>query len=345
VFGPADNGVYSDHNTVERVDTVHQFPLDIAPGALPGDLRKACMQFGFAELFTPQGYNPKTKKGRARGYSTAILHLAPADLSGLNVCQYATKGCKAACLNTSGHGGIGLTTSDTNIVQEARIARTLTFRHHRADFNALFIRSADSHIRRAHKNGLTPTIRPNGTSDLPWERLKVGPNGETIFELYPTVQFYDYTKSVKRAIAWARGEMPANYHLTFSRAESNHDDADAVLAAGGNVAVVFNVCDCTKTCHCPLPADFNGTRVVDGDLDDLRFLDEPGVIVGLRAKGRANQDTSGFVVQMKPAPVVCATAAGTCSTDPFYDTRKYRSFADSPMGHAAARTRKARAAA
>jgi len=284
------------------------FPIDIAPDAqLPGDFTDACKLFGYTCVLTPQGYNPKTKKGRERGYSTAIMHLAPADMAGFNVCQYATQGCRAACLNTSGHGGIGLTTRGTNEVQEARIARTLTFRHHRGHFNRLLVRNIESHVRRARKNGLTPVVRLNGTSDLPWERLKVGPAGETVLELFPTIQFYDYTKNPKRAIAWARGEMPSNYHLTFSRAESNHADVEDVLAAGGNVAVVFNVCKCTKTCHCELPADFNGYPVVDGDIDDLRFLDPKGVIVGLHAKGQGNTDTSGFVIDLRPTPA-CTTA-------------------------------------
>src|SRR5215510_4533638 len=102
--------------------------IDIAPELLAPYQPTGYRQYGFVELLTPDGYNPKTKKGRARGYSTAIMHFAPADLSGLNVCQYATPGCRAACLNTAGHGGIGLATKGTNDIQEARIARTQLFR-------------------------------------------------------------------------------------------------------------------------------------------------------------------------------------------------------------------------
>jgi hypothetical protein len=255
---------------------------------------------GFAELLTPDGYNPKLKKGRARGYSSAILHLAPADLSGLNVCQFATAGCKAACLNTSGHGGINLDQAGLNDVQRARIARTMYFRKNRPAFNALLVASIESHIRRAVKHGLTPAVRLNGTSDLPWEKLKLN-DGRTVLETFPAVQFYDYTKNVKRALANIRGEHPSNYHLTFSRAESNQEQADMVLQAGGNVAAVFNVCSCPRTCHCPLPDIFLGRRVVNGDHDDLRFLDPAGVIVGLHAKGRGKQDLTGFVIQLQAA--------------------------------------------
>jgi hypothetical protein len=243
--------------------------------------------FGFQELLTPDGYNPKAKKGRARGFATAVLHLAPANLSGYDVCSNRSIGCTKSCLNTAGRGGIFKAGELTNNIQEARIARTRLFFRDRASFNPMLVSAINRHIRRAIKRGLTPVVRLNGTSDLPWERLKVGPNGETILELFPTIQFYDYTKNPNRALAWARGEMPANYHLTFSRSESNQADVDSVLSAGGNVAAVFAK-------H--LPATYNGIRVISGDLDDLRFLDEPNVVVGLKAKGRGKADTSGFVV-------------------------------------------------
>jgi hypothetical protein len=64
------------------------------------------------------------------------------------------------------------------------------------------------------------------------------------------------------------------------------------LRKGGNVAVVFRV----KKGQ-PLPKMWNGYEVIDGDIDDLRFLDKKNVIVGLRAKGPAMKDTSGFVVE------------------------------------------------
>jgi hypothetical protein len=174
----------------------------------------------------------------------------------------------------------------TNNIQRARVARTQAFFRERFAFNAMLTRAIDAHIRRAHKHGLTPTVRLNGTSDLPWERLRLS-DGRTLLETYPTVQFYDYTKSLKRALANARGQHPANYHLTFSRSETNELDAIRVLHAGGNVAVVFRKA---------LPSEFAGVPVVDGDHDDLRFLDPQGVVVGLKAKGKARGAETGFVV-------------------------------------------------
>lgn len=250
---------------------------------------------GFNELLTPDGYNPKTKKGRARGYSSAILHFAPANLSGMNVCQYASRDCTRVCLNLAGHGGIALDASGLNAVQRARIARINYYRWHRPEFWALLVAAIESHIRRATKKGLTPVVRLNGTSDLPWEIMR-DPSGKNIFELFPTIQFYDYTKNPKRAISWAHGAMPANYHLTFSRSESNDADVQAVLAAGGNVAVVF---DCGHGHDASrMPETFYGRPVINGDADDLRFLDPPGVVVGLSAKGPAigKGSPDGFVL-------------------------------------------------
>ena len=85
--------------------------------------------------------------------------------------------------------------------------------------------------------------------------------------------------------------MPDNYHLTFSKSECNDSDVNKVISAGGNVAAVFS----TKKAD-ELPESYKGRDVVDGDKTDLRFLDRDGVFVGLRAKGDARSDRSGFTV-------------------------------------------------
>jgi hypothetical protein len=107
------------------------------------------------------------------------------------------------------------------------------------------------------------------------------------------VQFYDYTKVPK---PWERTRHAPNYALTFSRSESNEVACADALRNGVNVAVVFS----TRKGQ-PLPATWQGVKVVDGDIDDLRFLDEKGgVVVGLRAKGKARRPEvqGGFVVQV-----------------------------------------------
>jgi hypothetical protein len=135
--------------------------------------------------------------------------------------------------------------------------------------------------RKSSKNGMTPCIRLNGTSDLPWHKL------ENIMQSNSNIQFYDYTPNYDRMIQFLNGELPSNYHLTFSRKEDNDKQVEDILARGGNVAVVFRK---------NLPATWKGKIVVDGDETDLRFLDGKNVVVGLKAKGKAKKNSNGFVV-------------------------------------------------
>lgn len=226
--------------------------------------------------------NPKIAKGEALGYLTSILHLAPSRLSGFNVCPMATAGCAAACLNTAGRGGIIKKGETTNVIQKARIRKTLEFFNNRDAFMARLVKDIRNAIKLARKHEITPVFRLNGTSDIRWETVKVTEKGVTydnVMSMFPDVQFYDYTKIPNRK------NIPANYHLTFSLAEDNDTSAKVALDNGLNVAVVFKA----------LPAKFMNRPVVNGDETDLRFLDPTGVIVGLKAKGKAKKDTSGFV--------------------------------------------------
>lgn len=217
----------------------------------------------------------KTVKGEDHGYLTGILYLAPADISGRNVCSCSTEGCRFACLNTAGRGAM-------SAVQQARIRRTNMYYDERERFLAHLV--SDIHLLRTRAQGrdLTPCVRLNGTSDLPWERV-----APELFTSFHDVQFYDYTKRPGRT-----PNLPPNYSLTFSRSETNEQDCLAELEAGVNVACVFH----------KLPNQATYTLagqtypLVSGDLHDLRFLDPTPAIVALSAKGRARRDTSGFVI-------------------------------------------------
>ena len=228
--------------------------------------------------------NPKVLKGQSQGYNTFILHLSPANVSGYETCAKRTAGCTAACLNTAGHGGMFKKGETTNMVQEARKTRTRMFFENREQFMQLLAQDIQKAIRQSEKLGLIPVFRLNGTSDLAWEKYDVV-DGKNIFQMFPEVQFYDYTKILGRKVA----HIP-NYHLTFSAADGNDADVLKALASGMNVATVFGL---KKTE--PMPQTYNGRTVFNGDESDLRFLDPKGVVVGLYAKGRAKKDTSGFV--------------------------------------------------
>lgn len=225
--------------------------------------------------------NPKLLKGEKKGYLSSVLHLAPANLSGKEVCPKRTIGCTAACLNLAGRGGIFKKGESTNVIQQARIRKTKAFFENRQAFlNELVVEIIKTKTK-AEKQGLIPVFRLNGTSDLSWEKYEVA-NGKNIFEMFPDVQFYDYTKIVGRKVSHIK-----NYHLTFSNADGNINDVLKAKSSGMNIAVVFKK---------ELPEKYLGLPVINGDETDLRFLDPKGVIVGLKAKGKAKKDTSGFVV-------------------------------------------------
>jgi hypothetical protein len=230
--------------------------------------------------------NPKIQKGTKMGYLSFILHLAPADVSGYNTCPKATPGCKAACLNTAGRGGMFKKGATTNMIQEARKRKTRLFFEDRETFMEYLEQDINKAIRFAQRKGLTPVFRLNGTSDISWEKYKLKGSDKNVFEMFPNVQFYDYTKVPKRKV-----EGIDNYHLTFSQADGNGKDADWAISKNMNVTVVFD----------KIPAEYKGKPVFNADDTDLRFLDPKGVVLGLKAKGRAKKDTTGFVVFMKQA--------------------------------------------
>ena len=226
--------------------------------------------------------NPKLKKGEQFGFMSFGIHFAPSTISGYQVCASASKGCTSACLYTSGHGRFTRT-------QEARIAKTKKFFETRAQFLIELVKEAKAAMRKADREGFKPAFRLNLTSDVRWETIPVNVDGITypnIMTAFPQVQWYDYTKHTNRR------NIPSNYHLTFSRSESNEDQLTAMFDRGFNVAIVFD----TKKGD-PLPTQYMGRTVIDGDEHDLRFLDPKGVWVGLRGKGEAKKGThNGFVV-------------------------------------------------
>lgn len=232
--------------------------------------------------------NPKIMKGEKMGYNSYILHLAPASLSGYNTCPKATEGCKSACLNTAGRGGMFKKGENTNMIQQARIRKTKAFYENRSEFMDNLVKDIELGIKQSIKKGLIPVFRLNGTSDISWEKYEVNRNGKTfsnIFTAFPDIQFYDYTKILGR-----KTNNISNYHLTFSAADGNDNDVLKAFQQGYNVAMVFGI---AKKYN--MITEYMGKPVYNGDESDLRFLDPDNHIVGLYAKGKAKKDNSGFV--------------------------------------------------
>ena len=216
----------------------------------------------------------KTVKGLGEGYYTGILYLIP-DFKLCPMSRLAA--CHEACLVTAGRAGFD---PNVNIGRQRKTdlfyADPVAF----VDYLAHDIKLAQ---KRAYKHDLTLAIRLNGTSDIPWENYK-GSNGMTLFEMFPDVIFYDYTKLPNR-------KVPANYHLTVSYSGANAKYVEKVKKTNHNIAVVFRNRE-------SIPSTFLGRKVIDGDKTDLRFTDPQNVIVALYAKGSAKKDDTGFVVDV-----------------------------------------------
>lgn len=226
----------------------------------------------------------KTSKGEKIGFLTGILYLAPyKTVNGYNTCPMAELAkCGKACLYTAGRGKY-------SSVQNARVNKTLWFYNARQSFMHQLIKNIKTLINKAHKLNLIPLIRLNGTSDIKWENIDFDYNGkhyDNIMQLFPDVQFYDYTKMPNRI-----NNIPANYDLTFSYS-GVIDYQDIVKQAINNkmrMAVVF------KNKH-NIPNEFMSLSVINGDDSDVRHIDPDNVIIALYAKGEAKKDNTGFVV-------------------------------------------------
>jgi hypothetical protein len=219
--------------------------------------------------------NHKQEKGV--GYRSVGLTLTPRATghAGRNLCPFATPGCSRSCF--AGYDRLAWPK-----VKRAAVARTQLLARHPELFRAILAGDIARELALAGRQPLV--VRLNVVSDVPWEQ-----EYPALFADFPAVQFMDYTKDISRILDPFR---PRNYHLTFSRSEANERDCRRALAAGHNVTVVFR--------EPPFPATFWGYPVIDGDRNDLRFLDESPCVVGLRAKGAgARRDASGFVLQIE----------------------------------------------
>jgi hypothetical protein len=227
------------------------------------------------KLLSDGNSNAKTKKNSR---PTKILYLHPSKIEGKEMCPFASEGCRMSCLNTAGLGGVYPS------IQEARINKTRYYVTNKMAFYDQLQKEINNFAKR-HTGEVA--IRLNGTSDQPFvETLIVA----QMRQIAPNVIFYDYTKNPKKAGVRL---LPSGhkYIVTFSHSEKNDslNNTLNVLNNGGIAAVVFN----------KLPNEWNGFTVVDGDMSDDLMIDlKPGTIIGLKAKGKAKKDQSGFVVQL-----------------------------------------------
>jgi len=208
---------------------------------------------------------------------TYSLYLSPASISGYNVCPDSTPECRMGCLNTSGLAKVEVYANKTNI-KDARITKTRLLIEQPDFFMNLLVAEIESAIRRAKKIDALFSIRLNCTSDADWANILL--NGKNIFEIFPSISFYDYTKVIEKF-----DNKPKNYDLTYSFTGYNYSNCLRVLENGCNIAMIFNIDKKDK-----LPEYFDGFEVIDGDISDLRLADKKSVIVALRWKKIANRN-------------------------------------------------------
>lgn len=222
--------------------------------------------------------NTKLRKSDNSGYLLLGLQLAPDNTSGFQVCPAAkSAGCRPGCIYES---GIARAFPRVNAFRIEKTRRFFTDRK-------VFLLELQADIERAYKfaddAGLTLAIRLNVFSDIFWRDINIPsfdvPSGRTLFGEYPHVQFFDYTKMLGNL-----GHGFKNYYVNFSHSPLVPDRTiEAISRFGVNPVVVY---DLPK--HAPLPETFEigpfSLPVIDGDINDLRFIDPPGVSVGVREK-------------------------------------------------------------
>lgn len=228
-------------------------------------------------LLSKGNTNTKTAKNNIK---TFILYLAPHNLNikGITLCKDASKGCIASCLYSAGRGKF-------SNVQNSRINKANYFVTDKKAFLKQLLFEIKREIKKASDKNEKIAFRLNGTSDIDFlYLLDKHFNFNVDLLQYDKVYFYDYTKSFARA---KRYRNSRNYTLTFSKSETNQKQVDEALNLGINVAAVFSD---------NLPKSYKSIKVVDGDKSDLEMIKHKNVILGLKAKGEAKKDTTGFVI-------------------------------------------------
>src|SRR5574344_497777 len=238
------------------------------------------------------GQSMKMKLSEDAGTITYSIYLAPSNLSGRNVCPMSTY-CREHCLNGSGHNKADeLKRGKNSLINQSRIKKTRMFFENRNDFMEILVHEIDKAQQYADNHNMPFSIRLNCTSDLPPEMFKK--DGKNILELYPNIQFYDYTKVPSRLSLQNKYD---NYDLPSSFDGHNWDVCKDYLDKGGKVAVVF---------FWEMPKNWRGYNVFDANIDDIRYKAPNGEIMGLHYHKTANDFINGkFQVPKTDFVVLC----------------------------------------
>lgn len=200
--------------------------------------------------------------------ATYGIYLAPADVSGYNVCPNSSH-CRAHCLATSGHNMLQILSGKNNSIRDSRIKKTRLFFENNELFMKLLVTEISFAKIKYESLGYHFAVRLNCTSDINIADFNL--NGKNITEIFPTVMFYDYTKVFSYLTNVVKY---SNLDYTFSYNGFNWELCKVALERNVRVAVVFE----------KLPKTFCGIEVINGDTSDYRPANDKNVIVGLKFK-------------------------------------------------------------
>ena len=217
-------------------------------------------------------------EGATTEYEQVVQYLPPSGQSGVNFCPHSTRECVKACLWKAGRLGM-------SHAQTASYIRGRFFIEEPIHYAICLVDELHRNRKRIERKGRQMIVRLNGTSDIPWWLMS-----KELFATFHDVRFQDYTKY---PVAEILHEVPENLFLI----QSAHEQTDLFWLehTAVPVAVAFKVKP-----NRPLPVQYLGKVVLDGDKHDMRVLDaelnnltEP-YIVGLRMKGRVNVESPFF---------------------------------------------------
>ena len=221
------------------------------------------------KLLNVGGSNTKIAKTIKRGENIRVASLSL--MPDRKICAGSkAAGCFETCLKSSGRGAF-------KNVATARQNKTDFYLSDRPGFLAQLRAELTNFDKLCTKQKVKGWVRLNTISDIDYEN-------HGIPQAFPALNFYDYTKRADRL-----GRTPSNYQLIFSYSgRKQYQKSVDKRPRHIPMAVVFRN---------ELPPVWAGQKVIDGDLSDIVNVKAGGVIVGLRAKGKAKRDTSGFVVE------------------------------------------------
>ncbi len=241
-----------------------------------------------AKLLSKGNTNAKTIKNHRE---THILYLSPVDQNSKakNLCPFASKGCSEACLYSAGRGAF-------SNVKNARLNKTEYFVQDPKTFTAQLILEIEFLRIRAKREKKQIAIRLNGTSDIDflflfkkYHKWDYTEKAETPGAKANGIYFYDYTPNKAKYFRY----QWSKYALIFSRKEDNEQEVKDVLYKNGKVSAVF--LEPTKK------PNYIGYPIHDGDERDDKIINlanvPHGLILSLKAKGKAKKDNTGFVIK------------------------------------------------